>query len=317
MFPLSPPPSQSSNLLLSSVPVPIIRPVSRYPSASSTAKPDQKFLAQAEALANMSCELNLRALNTRAQRIERDVQRLVMQTADDQDFRRENEARLTTLMREINAVKAHMAPFEGHPPVTWADFEKLKQEMMETVEGWKMELNDLRIQINAMMDQLRLPPKAKEVESNSQTSTTSTSSTQTQPTPRMETRSMHRARPQFVVTQDQKVSLSANAEYRITETINSTKRWNREHKVTKASGPQFISGYLKKQGRRDPAIAKVLQQAIQTRASRSTKMELGKPWRPHSLEELCRNVTWRDVIDAATEVLVTKRQQTLRLLKQA
>ncbi|KAL2685311.1 hypothetical protein Neosp_006408 [[Neocosmospora] mangrovei] len=154
-------------------------------------------------------------------------------------------------------------------------------------------------------------------------------------TPRMETRAMRREKLNVVVLNrqqrkhlqsakaplpvanfDPEISPSSNHEYRITETINSTKRWNREHKATKCSDPEFVANYLMKQGRRDTGIAKLLQQAIQKRVFQRIKVETGEPWRPHDLTELCHRVTWREVIDAATEVLVTKRHRTVQLLGQ-
>lgn len=122
--------------------------------------------------------------------------------------------------------------------------------------------------------------------------------------------------PSAVADFDLELSTPLSHEHRITEAINSTKRWNREHKAIKCSDPEFIVSYLMKQGRRDPGIAKVLQQAIQKRASRGIEVETGEAWRPRDLKELCQNVTWRDVIDAATEVLVTKRHRTVQLLRQ-
>lgn len=154
-------------------------------------------------------------------------------------------------------------------------------------------------------------------------------------TPRMETRAMRREKLNVVVLNrqqrkylqstkvlllvanfDTEAAVPSDHECRITETINSTKRWNREHKATKCSDPEFIANYLMKQGRRDTGIAKLLQHAIQKRVFQRIKMETGEPWRPHDLTELCHRATWREVIDAATEVLVTKRHRTVQLLGQ-
>jgi hypothetical protein len=77
---------------------------------------------------------------------------------------------------------------------------------------------------------------------------------------------------------------------------------------------QFITSYFKKLGQRDPELAKILQQTIQKRAPRAYKTRSRKTQTSQSLEELCRNIAWQDVIDAATEVLVVNRSQTLQTL---
>lgn len=78
---------------------------------------------------------------------------------------------------------------------------------------------------------------------------------------------------------------------------------------------QFIISYLKKQGQRDPVLAKLLLQAIRERAS-NTKTRTSRAKKP-SLEETGRNTSWQDVIDSATEVLVVNKTRTLQFLKQA
>ncbi|WAO83654.1 Hypothetical protein NCS54_00085200 [Fusarium falciforme] len=348
-LPVSPEPSQSQyrHPLLSSLPLPAN-------PANQTTRSTNKLEAKAQALCSMTFELNLRNLNTHALRLERNIQRLAIKTADDQDFRRENEATLAKYMREVEAVKIHLAQYGDKPLVTRADIAKLQQEILQEVAEWKAELDDIRAQLDALRDQNRqfalrdrnLFEKIKEMLGSNQTpdalmpsAPSPPSATRTLPArqsnPRMETRAMRRERLDVVVLNrqqrkylqsakvplpvanlDPELALSSEHEYRITEAINSTKRWNREHKVTKCSDPEFIANYLMKQGRRDPGIAKVLQRAIQKRAFQAIKMETGEPWRPHDLTELCHSVAWRDVIDTATEVLVTKKHRTVQLLAQ-
>ncbi|KAI8690938.1 hypothetical protein NCS56_00085400 [Fusarium sp. Ph1] len=329
-LPVSPEPSQSQYRypLLSSL------PLSANPANQTTRS--TKLEAKAQALCSMTFELNLRNLNTHALRLERNIQRLAIKTADDQDFRRENEATLAKYMREVEAVKIHLAQYGDKPPVTRADIAKLQQEILQEVAEWKAELDDIRAQLETLRDQNRqfalrdrnLFEKIKEMLGSNQTpdalmpsAPSPPSATRTLPArqsnSRMETRAMRRERLDVVVlNRQQQLAVSSDHEYRITETINSTKRWNREHKVTKCSDPEFIANYLMKQGRRDPGIAKVLQRAIQKRAFQAIKRETGEPWRPHDLTELCHGVAWRDVIDAATEVLVTNRHRTVQLLAQ-
>lgn len=161
-----------------------------------------KLLAQAETLAGMTFELSLRNVNARALRLERDVQRLVMVTADDPDFRRENEARLMRIMREVEAVKARMARCEGRTPVTQADIGRMKQEMNEALRA---EVNDLKVGLRTLTEQIGRHKREKEAKVNKQTSSASTTQTlpALQSTLRMETRAGRRQRLESGLNQQQ------------------------------------------------------------------------------------------------------------------
>ncbi|WZH39855.1 uncharacterized protein QYS62_000781 [Fusarium acuminatum] len=307
--PLSPPPSQNSNYwspaLVTSNALP---PISRSPTTSFQDYPKSngaKVLKQAEALATMSFELNLRAVWALANRLEQDVRMLVSRTANDQEFRRQNEERMTKMMQEVQVVKVHMAQFNGSQPATQADIEKLQQEMNNTTLGWNKQLEDARAKVDDISS--RIQPDVDTIVVN-----TNDPEPNTPPTSGVETRAMRRARAQLGSSNQEQ----QNLESRINEAINSTKRWNREHKVTKMRDNQFITSYFKKQGQRDPELAKILQQTLQKRAPRAYKTRSQKTQTPQSLEELCRNIAWQDVIDTATEVLVVNRSQTLRALGQ-
>ncbi|KAH7257085.1 hypothetical protein BKA59DRAFT_552767 [Fusarium tricinctum] len=313
--PLSPPPSQNSNYwspaLVTSNALP---PISRSPTTSFQYYPKSngaKVLKQAEALATMSFELNLRAVWALANRLEQDVRMLVSRTANDQEFRRQNEERMTKMMQEVQVVKVHMAQFNGSQPATQADIEELQQEMNNTTLGWNKQLEDARAKVDDISS--RIQPDVDTIVVN-----TNDPEPNTPPTSGVETRAMRRARAQLGSSnqEQQNSPKSLDLESRINEAINSTKRWNREHKVTKMRDNQFITSYFKKQGQRDPELAKILQQTLQKRAPRAYKTRSRKTQTPQSLEELCRNIAWQDVIDTATEVLVVNRSQTLRALGQ-
>ncbi|KAF4963009.1 hypothetical protein FSARC_8954 [Fusarium sarcochroum] len=332
--PPSPPSSQTSNTWPSAMATPI--PVPTITRLSTPSMPDHaknegmKLLKQAEALASMNFELSLRAVSSLANRLERDVQMLVLRTAEDQDFRRQNEDRMTQMMHEIHTIKAHMAPIQGIQSATQADVERLQQEMRESTLEWNRNLENARAKIDDISGRLRQAPRPVVVKNNDPVP-------HTPPTPRRETRSMRRAREQLTssmqkqqsdyflpvelleqaLTRNKGSPSSSNLESRINEAINSTKRWNREHKVTKMRDNQFISGYLKKQRQRDPGLEKILQQTIQKRASKAGKIKSSKAKNPQSVEELCRNLSWQDVIATATDVLVANKTQTLRALGQA
>jgi hypothetical protein len=290
---------------------------------------ENQLLKQAEALANMHFELSLHTVFSLASRLEKDVQQLVFRTADDQEFRRQNEERMTKMMIEVQAVKAHMARIgHNHEPATRADIERLQQAMSDTTMEWNTQLEDARTKIDEISGRMNNVPRHVGVKGNE---------IQTSPSlvPGIETRAMRKTKTDIsssvhkqqsksfrfktisqVLTYDEASPSSSTLESRINDAINSTKRWNREHKATKMRDNQFIISYLKKQGQRDAELAKVLLQAIRKRASKA-KTRTGKAKKLPGLEETCRKTSWQDVIDSATEVLVVNKTQTLQYLKQA
>lgn len=192
--PLSPPPSQNSNhwppALVTSNALP---PISRSPTMSLQDYPKSngtKVLKQAEALATMSFELNLRAVWALANRLEQDVRMLVLRTADDQEFRRQNEERMTKMMQEVQVVKIHMAQFDGSQPATQADIEKLQQEMNNTTLGWNKQLEEARAKVDDISS--RIQPDADTIVVK-----TNDPEPNTPPTSGVETRAMRRARAQL------------------------------------------------------------------------------------------------------------------------
>ncbi|KNA94273.1 hypothetical protein FOXG_00392 [Fusarium oxysporum f. sp. lycopersici 4287] len=303
--PLSPPSSQTSAnfapALTASKPFPDVAYSSIQTTPNSPKSEDNQLLKQAEALANMHFELNLHTVFSLASRLEKEVQQLVFRTADDQEFRRQNEERMTKMMIEVQTVKAYMARMgHNHEPATRADIERLQQAMME----------DARTKIDEISGRMINVSRHAGVRGNEP---------QTSPSlVGIETRAMRKAKTDIISSahQQQTSPSSSTLESRINDAINSTKRWNREHKTTKMRENQFIISYLKKQGQRDPVLAKVLLQAIRERAS-NTKTRTSKAKKLPSLEETCRNTSWQDVIDSATEVLVVNKTQTLQFLKQA
>ncbi|KAH7225950.1 hypothetical protein BKA60DRAFT_559160 [Fusarium oxysporum] len=151
--PLSPPSSQpSANFapaLTASKPFPDVAYSSTQTTPNSPKSEDNQLLKQAEALANMHFELNLHTVFSLASRLEKEVQQLVFRTADDQEFRRQNEERMTKMMIEVQTVKAYMARMgHNHEPATRADIERLQQAMSDTTMEWNNQLEDARTKID-------------------------------------------------------------------------------------------------------------------------------------------------------------------------
>ncbi|KAG5931461.1 hypothetical protein E4U53_001764 [Claviceps sorghi] len=93
---------------------------------------------------------------------------------------------------------------------------------------------------------------------------------------------------------------------RIEETIRSTRRWHMDHKTTTLTDADFIAKYLRKQSRRDPAMAVYLQRAIWKRVRARVPRDVGGRARPQSLGEFCRHVVWEDVKRVVEDVLVRR-----------
>lgn len=138
----------------------------------------------------MSFELNLRAVCALANRLEQDVRMLVLRTANDQEFRRQNEERMTKMMQEIQVVKIRMAQFDGSQPATQAGIEKLQQEMNNTTLGWNKQLDDARAKVDDISS--RMQPDTDTIVVN-----TNDPEPNTPPTLGVETRAMRRARAQL------------------------------------------------------------------------------------------------------------------------
>lgn len=138
----------------------------------------------------MSFELNLRAVCALANRLEQDVRMLVSRTANDQEFRRQNEERMTKMMHEIQVVKIRMAQFDGSQPATQAGIEKLQQEMNNTTLGWNKQLDDARAKVDDISS--RMQPDTDTIAVN-----TNDPEPNTPPTLGVETRAMRRARAQL------------------------------------------------------------------------------------------------------------------------
>ncbi|CAF3549876.1 hypothetical protein SNK04_001186 [Fusarium graminearum] len=309
--PLSPPASQNINRTISNT---SDTAAGSLPVSSAAQAIDHedgegaRLLKQAETLATMSVEVNLRALSTLAYKLQDDVKRLVLRTSDDQNFRRENEERLTRIMYEVQTVKSFMAPLQGLPPATRADIDRLQQEMRETSTRWHKQIEDVEVKLDALSEGMKQPPKPVVTKAVGPEPITPD-------TTGKETRAMQRAKAELQpsIQKQQTSSRSSTPESRIQDAIDSTKRWNREHKTTKLRDGHFILSYFRKQKQRDAELAGILQRTLQRRVTNKVKSRFD----PQSLEELSQHALWVDIIDMATEVLVVNKLKTAQLLSRS
>ncbi|KAJ4130963.1 hypothetical protein NW768_006502 [Fusarium equiseti] len=316
--PPSPPASQNTNTTLATSSTGIAVP---GPSPASTAtlhagNGGSKLSQQADALARMTFQVNLNAVSKIAYALQDDIKKLVLRTSGDHEYRRDNEQRMTKMMHEVQTIKRFMASLEGAPPATQADIERTQEEMRTTVKEWHARFESIETQVQAISNAAKQPPKPVIIKPA--TIKAVNPGPFTPDTVGRETRSAKKARIEADVSskgqQSSELTSSSNLstpEGRINEAINSTKRWNREHKVTKLKDSHYIVLYFKKQTQRDPQLASILQRTFQNRVVENVE---GKA-NPRGLEECSNYASWNDVTDTAAKVLIANQKKLMELLQ--
>lgn len=107
-----------------------------------------------DALARMTMELNMRAMNSQAQRLEHDISLLVKATEKDQDFRDQNEDRLKAIWKEVAAVKAHVSQMEEGQDDASLRYERYRQETTASIEEFRKEMGDFQNMCSNLSTQL-------------------------------------------------------------------------------------------------------------------------------------------------------------------
>lgn len=116
--------------------------------------------AQADALAKMTLEMNLRSVSRQADRLERELRSLVQTTSQDKAFRAQNEARLQDMWKEILAVKAHMAQERDTRHLT---DDVCQQEMKRIADEMKGELDSVRQMVGSITTTLSEMPSVEQM----------------------------------------------------------------------------------------------------------------------------------------------------------
>ncbi|EHK17498.1 uncharacterized protein TRIVIDRAFT_57363 [Trichoderma virens Gv29-8] len=270
---------------------------------------DPKDLSNADVLARMTIELNMRAVGNQAERLEKDLSTLMMRAKEDKSFRERHEARLQNIFREILAVKQRMGEIQGPE---WSgngkvDLEECKKGMDESAELFRKELGELKGMVSDISSTVDKLPTAEEAEAlmrRTQASALATVGSEIQ------TRSKTRKPLSEPKTARSQVSIKQ----RIGDAIGSTRRWNRDHKTTKLSDAIFIANYLRQQSKRDPPMAVYIQRSILRHVNRSGGQKAQA--RPKNLEQFCQTLVWRDVIETAENVLVRNTARTAKALEE-
>lgn len=134
--------------------------LARHATAHGAGTNASRLVAQADALARMTLELNLRAVSSQANRMEKQLRKLVLATADDAEFRRQNEARMSAMWREIVAVRQRAGEQKD---IAFLDAETCRRETEKVVRGIRDEVGELKelvAGISTLVDGL---PSAEEV----------------------------------------------------------------------------------------------------------------------------------------------------------
>ncbi|UKZ92682.1 uncharacterized protein TrAFT101_007624 [Trichoderma asperellum] len=280
----------SKSLTAAIIPSPSISPI---PSSGSiiTTRPNSKLLASADALARMTIELNVRAMSAQTERLEKSLGALMMCTKEDKEFRKSHDARLQSMVQEMQVVKQRMEEIQGPEWNSKSNdnLEQCKKDMDESIAQLRKEMSDLKGlvgDITTALDKIPTVAEAEALISRTQAAGSATKGSKTQAKPDVE---KSRSGPTRTIKQ------------RIEDTISSTRRWNRDHKSTKLRDAAFIANYLKQQSKRDPQMAVYIQKGIQRRVYHS-----GRPkskTRPRNLEQFCQVLVWKDVLDAAEDIL--------------
>ncbi|PMB70629.1 hypothetical protein BM221_003083 [Beauveria bassiana] len=264
------------------------------PTSTSTTAGASRLAAQADALAKMTLEMNLRTVGKQADRLERDLRILVQATARDAAFRAQHETRLQDLWKEILAVKAHLAAARDRDDAArgLAD-EACRSEARRLAEEMRGEMAGVKEMVKGLRTALSELPSAEQMQA-----ALSQSSVDTQDSDLNTRRETNQQQQQ----QQQPRSASKQSIHaRIQDALRSTRRWHRDHKTTRLSDAAFCAAYLRQQSKRDAPMAVFLQRAVQRRVQARSP---GRALRPRSLDDLCRLVLWADVEAVVEDVLL-------------
>ncbi|KAF4123389.1 Protein of unknown function (DUF3074) [Geosmithia morbida] len=270
-----------------------------------------QLVTRAEALAKMTFELNMRRLEAQVNDLQRDVGKVVRATAEDKDFRSQNETRLSKLWGEMLAVRQQVARVEETQTRTRTqpDLETCQSETRDLVDGLRSEMAELRGLVDVITKQM-------DGLASSSAAAAAAASPPTTTAPQNNSQQSGGNSGQTLRKDDSGLPGHTGAHYsaaaagrRLDEAIRSTKRWNRDHKTTALPEAAFCASYLKQQSKRDAPLAAYMQRSMARRV-RQRPAAASRP-RPRTLDEFCQLVSWQDVLDTARHVLMRDRQETM------
>ncbi|KAH7328658.1 hypothetical protein B0I35DRAFT_473339 [Stachybotrys elegans] len=292
---------------LTSCLLPSPAPSQAPPSAASGppgASSGDGLINQANALAWMTFELNIRSIGLQANQLEKDIKALVICTERDKEFRAENEKRLREVWREVVVVQEHLATVRSCQSSLEADMGRLGLEFAAMRRLLEHEVTELKRGFEHSTAQLAM---LSSEEPQSQDSAKSSQTVRVEAPPARRDVPPKRPAVKPLLTRRAHQIIAK----RIKEAISSTRRWNSDHKTTTLKDPEFVANYLKQQSKRDQAMAVFIQKSIHRRIRGRIPRSRS---RPESLEEFCQNVKWSDVTEAIEDVLVKSEEKAIEAL---
>ncbi|KAK1249178.1 hypothetical protein MKX07_002694 [Trichoderma sp. CBMAI-0711] len=242
----------------------------------------------------MTVELNVRTVSAQTERLEKELAALAAHIEADKAFREKHDKRLQSLCNEILAVKQRVVEIQGPEWNKGGErAEAGQKEVDEAVERLRREMGEMRGLVSDLSSALDKLPTAAEAESLVRRSRAPASA------------SNGGATQAAAIEQVSGTKEARSIKQRIEDTIASTRRWNSDHKTTKLTDAVFIANYLKQQSKRDPQMAVYIQRTIQKHVQNSGRRPRTRA-RPKSLEQFCRMLVWKDVLDTAELVLILR-----------
>ncbi|KAG5914837.1 hypothetical protein E4U42_000282 [Claviceps africana] len=244
------------------------------------------FFSSAEKLARMTLELKLHKLVGQIDSLVSDVVQLKNKTKENDAFCRQHAGRLNRMCHETEAARRVAESCMRLRDEDRRDVgEHVRRAVQEQVQD---ELGNMRSVVEDLMGKVDMVPTLAEANAV------------------LAAVRVQREACEAGAGGDTGCSRGNDRRARIEETIRSTRRWHMDHKTTTLTDAEFIAKYLRKQSKRDPAMAAYLQRAIWKRVRARVPEDDGGRARPQSLGEFCRHVVWEDVKRAVEDVLVRR-----------
>ncbi|KAL6694915.1 hypothetical protein J3F84DRAFT_399849 [Trichoderma pleuroticola] len=267
-----------------------------------------KLITQAEALARMTIEFNIRTIGAHTERLEKGLSKLMTSTKEDKAFRERHDARLQKVCQEILAVKQRMEEIQGPE---WDGngkdgLEGSKKEMSDSIELLKKEMEDLKglvRNISRTLDKLPTAAEAGALVRRTRASVSTTGGREIQT----------RSKAAKALAESKTARSQVSIKQRLDDARRSTRHWHLDYKTAKLSDATYIAKYLRYQRRRDPPMAAYIQRSIKHYVTRSGRQKANAG--PKNIEQFCQDLVWTDVIEATAEVLVLKVARTTKVLE--
>lgn len=238
---------------------------------------DLKITRQANALARMSIELSIHDMNRRLTNLQDQVKTLSTDRVATHSLSTANDASINELRQEVFEMKQQITKLLAFSHDDACS--NRNDQVMKLISELRSEVDvvkSLAVESKAVLDKHEHQTQAIDA-------SRANAEVPTQTKQRKEATLFDL----IAYTND-----AATPGSRIQETLQSTRRWNRERKQSKLGEAAFVANYLKQQSKRDPGITAFLQKALKEKVS--TRKKRRKSY-VYTAEAFYRDVTWGDV----------------------